>query len=108
MSENVLNTSLSRQRVATVPELNFTMRLQRVGLNPTLLSGLVLLAIVILIALGAPLLTRYDPIEQNLSDAFQPPLSANHFLGTDNFGRDIWSRILFSTRLDLQIGLLSV
>jgi peptide/nickel transport system permease protein len=35
-------------------------------------------------------------------------LSANHILGTDNFGRDIWSRIVYSTRLDLQIGLFSV
>src|SRR5438552_3085070 len=37
-----------------------------------------------------------------------PPFSPDHILGTDNFGRDIWSRIAFSTRLDLQIGLLSV
>jgi peptide/nickel transport system permease protein len=84
------------------------MRLQRVGLNPTLLAGLVLLAIVVLAALAAPLLTPYDPIVQKLDEAFQPPLSRGHILGTDNFGRDMWSRIVFSTRLDLQIGLVSV
>jgi peptide/nickel transport system permease protein len=68
----------------------------------------VLLAVVVLTAICAPLLTPYDPIAQNLAEAFKPPLSPNHILGTDNFGRDMWSRIVFSTQLDLQIGLISV
>ncbi len=73
-----------------------------------MLAGLILVGLVILVAIFAPLLTPYDPIAQNLDDAFQPPLSPGHALGTDNFGRDIWSRIVYSTRLDLQIGLISV
>lgn len=83
-------------------------RLRRIRLNPTLLTGLVLIGIVVLVAFTAPLLTPYDPIEQRFEDAFLPPFSPGHILGTDNFGRDIWSRIAFSTRLDLQIGLISV
>src|SRR6266571_5276382 len=108
MSEQVLDRGLVRPSVTPLPRLSFTMRLQKVGLNPTLLAGLVLLAFVILVAICAPLLTPYDPIVQNLADAFKPPLSPNHVLGTDNFGRDVWSRIVWSTRLDLQIGLISV
>src|SRR5438046_5541207 len=108
MSESVLDTRLSRPRVAPVLQLGFTMRLQKIGLNPTLLAGLILLTIVVLAAICAPLLTPYDPIAQKLDEAFQPPLSAKHILGTDNFGRDVWSRIVYSTRLDLQIGLFSV
>src|SRR6266852_4576612 len=107
MTENVLNRRLL-PNVAPVLQLGFTMRLQKVGLNPTLLAGLVLLAIVILVAIAAPLLTPYDPIAQSLGEAFQLPLSPSHILGTDNFGRDVWSRIVYSTRLDLQIGLISV
>jgi len=107
MSESVLDTGL-RQDVATVLPLSFTLRLQKVGLNPTLLAGLALLVIVVVIALCAPLLTPYDPNVQKLDETFRPPLSANHFLGTDNFGRDVWSRILYSTQLDLQIALISV
>jgi len=107
MSENVLSSGLL-PNVAPVPQLGVTMRLQKVGLNPTLLAGLVLLALVVLVAIGAPLLTPYDPIVQSLDEAFQPPLSLNHVLGTDNFGRDVWSRIVYSTRLDLQIGFVSV
>src|SRR5712691_3679865 len=108
MSEVVLDTRLSRPKVAPLPQLGFTMRLQKVGLNPTLLAGLLLLTLVVLAAICAPLLTPYDPIVQKLDEAFQPPLSASHILGTDNFGRDVWSRIIYSTRLDLQIGLISV
>src|SRR5437016_4552863 len=109
MSEVVLDSRLRRQVApAPVPRLSFTMRLQKIGLNPTLLVGLVLFGLVILVAICAPLLTPYDPIVQQLDEAFWPPLSANHILGTDNFGRDVWSRIVYSTRLDLQIGLISV
>src|SRR5713101_4573706 len=107
MSDTVLKRRLMPD-VAPVLQLSFTMRLQKIGLNPTLLAGLALLALVVLVAICAPLLTPYDPIVQKLDEGFQPPLSANHPLGTDNFGRDVWSRIVYSTRLDLQIGLISV
>ncbi len=107
MSEQVLDRSLMRN-VAPVLQLGYTMRLRKIGLNPTLLAGLVLLGLVVFVAIAAPLLTPHDPIVQSLGEAFQPPLSPNHILGTDNFGRDIWSRMAYSTRLDLQIGLFSV
>ena len=107
MSDTVLKQR-AMPHVAPVLQLGFTMRLQKIGLNPTLLAGLALLAVVLLVALCAPLLTPYDPIMQKLDEGFQPPLSPNHILGTDNFGRDVWSRIVWSTRLDLQIGLISV
>lgn len=83
-------------------------RVKRLHLNPTLIMGAMLLAVVIAVAIFAPLLTPYDPIVQDLGSAFLPPGSPSHLLGTDNFGRDTFSRITFSTRLDLQIGLFSV
>jgi len=83
-------------------------RSRKIRIEPTFLTGLVLLVVVVLVAIAAPLLTPYDPIEQRFTEAFLPPFSPGHILGTDNFGRDIWSRIAYSTRLDLQIGLLSV
>ena len=58
------------------------MRLQKIGLNPTLLAGLVLLALVILVAIAAPLLTPYDPIAQKLARgvpaAVQPESHSRH------------------------------
>jgi peptide/nickel transport system permease protein len=94
--------------VVPLARLGAATRLQRIRIAPTLLAGLVLLGVVVLVAIAAPLLTPYDPIEQRFTEAFLPPFSPGHVLGTDNFGRDIWSRIAYSTRLDLQIGLLSV
>src|SRR5437879_5396739 len=93
--------------VAPTP-IDIAVRLRKTQLSPAFVTGVVLLMIVVLAAIFAPLLTPYDPIEQRFTDAFLPPLSPGHVLGTDNFGRDIWSRIVYSARLDLQIGLISV
>ena len=103
MSEKAIGVgSTQLTRVAPV------VRARTIGLNPTLMTGLGLLGLVVLVAIAAPLLTPYDPIAQQFTDSFLPPFSPGHILGTDNFGRDIWSRIAYSTRLDLQIGLFSV
>src|SRR5438309_10406583 len=103
MSEKAIGVgSTQLTRVAPV------VRARTIGLNPTLMTGLGLLGLVVLVAITAPLLTPYDPIAQQFTDSFLPPFSPGHILGTDNFGRDIWSRIAYSTRLDLQIGLFSV
>jgi peptide/nickel transport system permease protein len=59
------------------------------------------------VAVAAPWLAPFDPIEQNLSATLLPPSGA-HPLGTDNFGRDILSRIIWGTRLDLQMGVFGV
>ena len=61
----------------------------------------------ILVALLAPLLAPSDPLEQNLYQRLQPP-SLSHPLGTDDFGRDILSRIIYGARISLRIGLISI
>jgi peptide/nickel transport system permease protein len=58
-------------------------------------------------AVGAPLLAPFDPLEQHLDAALQPPSLAHPF-GTDNFGRDVFSRVIWGTRIDLQLGLIGV
>ncbi|HEX9115073.1 MAG TPA: ABC transporter permease [Anaerolineae bacterium] len=107
MSENVAVVEGPRQALAS-GRIGARNRLQRLELNSMLLSGGLLLAIVIVVAVAAPLLTAYNPIAQDLSAAFLPPGSPGHPLGTDNFGRDELARIIYGTRLDLQIGFISV
>ncbi|MGH3491971.1 MAG: ABC transporter permease [Sciscionella sp.] len=75
--------------------------------NSALISGLVILAVLVALALLAPVLTRYDPIAQNLSDVLQGPSSA-HWLGTDKLGRDILTRLLYGARVDLRVAFLAV
>lgn len=72
--------------------------------NPALVAGLVLLGIVVALAIFAPLLTPYGPLDQSLLNAKKPP-SAAHPFGTDNFGRDVLTRVLYGARVDLMIGL---
>jgi peptide/nickel transport system permease protein len=69
--------------------------------------GLLLLTIGILTAISAPLITPYDPIYQDLLAPLRPP-SLSHPFGTDEVGRDIFSRIIFGTRISLTMGLMSV
>jgi len=84
------------------------LRIRRLRLNGMLVGGTIMLGLVILAALAAPLLTPYDPIAQDLNSTLLPPGSPGHWLGTDNFGRDEFSRIIYGTRLDLQIGFIAV
>ena len=74
--------------------------------NRTFYVGAALVVLVFLIAWVGPLFLPYDPIEQDLSQSLQDP-SWTHLLGTDQFGRDILTRILYGMRIDLQIGILT-
>jgi peptide/nickel transport system permease protein len=74
--------------------------------NLSLKIGSTLLLMIILSAILAPWIARYDPNLQNFDAALQPPGRA-HLFGTDSLGRDIFSRVLFSARLDLQIGFIA-
>lgn len=69
--------------------------------------GLVLLAAIILAAAAAPVLASYDPLEQDLVARLSPP-SAEHWLGTDTYGRDVLSRLLFGARISLFVGFVAV
>ncbi|NDA48750.1 MAG: ABC transporter permease, partial [Alphaproteobacteria bacterium] len=74
--------------------------------NKTSWVGLVIFLVVTLMALFAPLVAGQDPLEQDILARLKPP-SDMHILGTDYFGRDIYSRIVYGARLSLLIGLTS-
>ena len=80
---------------------------RRLGANRALWWGGGLTLLWIAVALAAPLIAPYDPNAQDLSATLLVPSPA-HPLGTDNFGRDVLSRILWGTRLDLAMGLLAL
>jgi peptide/nickel transport system permease protein len=74
--------------------------------NPAALAGLFIVAVLILMAIFAPLLARgISPIEQNLASRLAPP-SAGHWFGTDELGRDIYARTLYGARVTLTIVML--
>ena len=62
---------------------------------------------IILVAIAAPTITRCDPVKQVLRDGLLPP-SSEHFFGTDQFGRDIYTRVVYGARISLVVGLIAV
>jgi peptide/nickel transport system permease protein len=74
--------------------------------NKTSWVGLVIFLIVAFAAISAPLLAPHDPVEQNILYKLRPP-TAEHPIGTDAFGRDILSRLLYGARISLVIGFVS-
>ncbi len=76
------------------------LRLKR---NPLAVAGLIIIGALLLMAAFAPWLATHDPVAQNLQNRLLPPGSPGHFLGTDDFGRDIWSRIVHGARITLYI-----
>jgi peptide/nickel transport system permease protein len=80
----------------------------RFGRHPLpLILGATIIGIIALLAILAPIVAPFDPIAQNLEVKLQPP-SLDHWFGTDNFGRDILSRIIWGARIDLQMGIIGV
>jgi peptide/nickel transport system permease protein len=69
--------------------------------------GAVILALALLLAVAAPVVSPYDPVKQNLGNALAKPGRA-HLLGTDNVGRDVLSRVIWGTRVSLLAGFVSV
>jgi len=74
--------------------------------NKTSWIGLAVFLIVIALAIFAPALAPFDPTDQNILEKLRPP-SAEHWLGTDSFGRDTLSRLLYGARISLVIGVVS-
>jgi peptide/nickel transport system permease protein len=81
------------------------LRLRR---NTLAMVGLTISLLLIFVAIFAPLLAPHDPITQDLSRRLLPPLTAGNPLGTDDFGRDILSRILYGSRTTLYIVMLVI
>ncbi|MET0172005.1 MAG: ABC transporter permease [Agrobacterium vaccinii] len=73
---------------------------EKLSREPVGLCGFLVLLVLILVAVFAPLIAPYDPAVQNLQAAFQPP-SFSHLVGTDEFGRDIFSRLVYGARITL-------
>jgi peptide/nickel transport system permease protein len=75
--------------------------------NPLSLLAFCLFAAICLVAVVGPLVVSYDPLQSNVAMALQPP-SASHPFGTDQLGRDVLTRLVVATRLDLVIAISSV
>jgi peptide/nickel transport system permease protein len=76
-------------------------------LNAQIIIGSIILGIIVVAVIFAPMLAPHDPIAQNLNQTMLGS-SAGHPLGTDQFGRDLWSRLLYGGRIDLLVSVMAV
>lgn len=81
--------------------------LRRLGHDKAALAGLTVIALLVLVAVLAPQLAPYPPNDQSFRIKLKPP-SGEHLFGTDEFGRDILSRVLIGSRVALRVGLAPV
>ncbi|KML12565.1 peptide ABC transporter permease [Bacillus safensis] len=89
------------------PETMLRLFCEKFFKNKLAVTGSVILLIIIFSAIFAPVIAPYAPEHQDLLKRLQPP-SAEHFMGTDKFGRDIFSRVLYGARVSLLVGFVSV
>jgi peptide/nickel transport system permease protein len=86
---------------------NLHLALIRLRRNRLALLGFGVLAILVFTAVFADFIAPYDYAAQDLMESFEPP-SGKHWFGTDEFGRDILSRIIYGGRISLQVGIVAV
>jgi peptide/nickel transport system permease protein len=93
--------------VAVAPRVRTRRRmLRRLGRRPLAVAGLTVATLFVLMALFAPFIAPYDPADTNFSAVLQPPSSA-HIMGTDDLGRDVFSRVVYGARASLEAGVLA-
>lgn len=105
MDEQALG--LRQASVARMSTGFFADAWRRLRRNRAALSGLVLVGFLTVLAVLAPIVAPSDPIAQDLDARLLPP-SRQHWLGTDDLGRDLLSRIVYGGRVSLTVGIVSV
>ena len=100
MNKDVLTRRMARAEKPDGLRASFNRMLRE---NHAALLGLVMILLMILAAVFAPQIARYDPNKLNLAEMRKPP-SAAHWFGTDEMGRDVFSRVVYGGRISLMIG----
>ena len=98
-----MSKPLSRAASAAILQEQRQIRRERLLSTPGLLVGLVVFALIVLSALVIPAVSGVDPNEMTVSLRLSPP-SPEHLFGTDEFGRDLFTRVLHGARVSLAVG----
>ena len=94
-------------RKALASESPWRRSLRILARNRMAMAGAAIIAIWAIVAIAAPIIAPYDALAQKIEDRLGPP-SAQHLFGTDELGRDVFSRVVYGARISLPVGLLVV
>ncbi|MDO5424770.1 MAG: ABC transporter permease [Eubacteriales bacterium] len=81
--------------------------LKRLLHNKMIVAGAVIILIMVFLAVAAPILTPYDYAANSLSEMLNPP-SLKHIMGTDAYGKDVWTRLIYGARISIKVSFISV
>jgi peptide/nickel transport system permease protein len=101
----VAQATLTRQAISA--ESPWRRSLRTLTGNRMAMAGAAIILIWGIVAIAAPLIAPYDALAQKIEDRLSPP-SAQHFFGTDELGRDVFSRVIYGAQISLPVGLLVV
>jgi peptide/nickel transport system permease protein len=104
LHQEALKLGASKKKVSFSP---WRLALYRLWGNKLAVSGLIMVLVVVAITLAAPLIANYDPTFIDYKAVLQPP-NAAHLFGTDDLGRDIFSRVVWGGRESLRVGFLGI
>lgn len=109
MAEGVIKLNQEQREIThEIPSQSLSsIAFRQLRRNRLAILGAIILFLLLMVAIFAPVIAPYDPYQTNYSNVKQPP-SAEHFLGTDELGRDVFSRLIYGTQISLTIGLVVV
>lgn len=86
----------------------FSIFLKKLLANKLAIVGFVIMSIIVIMAIFAPMIAPYDPNEIDVANSMMPPGYDGHIFGTDSYGRDLFSRILYGSRVSLIVGVTAI
>lgn len=86
----------------------FSIFLKKLLANKLAIVGFVIMSIIVIMAIFAPMIAPYDPNEIDVANSMIPPGYDGHIFGTDSYGRDLFSRILYGSRVSLIVGVAAI
>ncbi|MGY6213086.1 ABC transporter permease [Cytobacillus firmus] len=100
----------TENQTGTLPKKGFDFKdfFQLITQSKSVLIGGAFVLVVVICAIFAPVISTHDPYEMNMSERLLTPMEDGHILGTDQYGRDLFSRIIYGARVSLEVGLVSV
>lgn len=104
LHQEALKLGVSKKKISYSP---WRLAIFRLWANKLAISGLIIVLGMVTIALSAPLIANYDPTFIDYKAVLQPPNPA-HFFGTDDLGRDIFSRVVWGGRESMRVGFLGI
>lgn len=108
MSKRALNKKMDKllalETSGKLKTSNSSRMLRKIKANKLAVAGIVLFVLIMVLCIFAPLFTKYTSTQFVLKDKLLGP-NADHFLGTDQMGRDIWARMLYGGRISIIVGL---